>query len=218
MKPDFLQSADRKPLRDIVYERILTALLDGAFAQGERLRDTDLAQQLGASRTPVREALLLLANHGHVEALPGRGFRVAQLTYEEAAEVYPLLALLELEALRTSLPCSDGQKATLSSCLQAMTKEDTGIAQVIRLDQHFHEILLAGSPNQRLQKMIWSLRDTVSRYETNYFSSSTSRGSSTAEHEAIVAAFVQGRRDEAIEALRGHWQRSTKGLLDLIAR
>ena len=217
MNTDSLQAPDRKPLRDILYERILAALLDGVFEQGERLRDTDLAEKLGASRTPVREALLLLANHGHLEALPGRGFRVAQLTFEEANEVYPLLSLLEIEALRCSAPCTKEQKAVLESQIQWMQKRSSTLSESIHLDQEFHQVLLSGNPNGHLEAMIKKLRRNIIRYETTYFAEPEVSHQSIQEHQTILDAFVTGTRKQAMDALHSHWQRSSSELLKLIS-
>ncbi|HET7241138.1 MAG TPA: GntR family transcriptional regulator, partial [Gemmatimonadales bacterium] len=89
----------RAPLRDQVYLDLLQRVQRGTIAPGSRIRDTDIARQLGVSRTPVREALIRLAREGALHAEVGRGFRVRSLATDELREVGAILAVLEPLAL-----------------------------------------------------------------------------------------------------------------------
>ncbi len=84
-------AVDRSLLRDDVYRRLRDAIVDGTFAPGEQLRDGELAEWLGVSRTPVREALVRLEQEGFVTITPRRGVRVRELTRRDVLEVNEVL-------------------------------------------------------------------------------------------------------------------------------
>ena len=113
----------RRPnqVREAVYRHLKDLLLSGRFSPGERLSEPLLAQELGVSRTPVREALMRLAEEGLVELVPGKGARVRVFAPEEVEEVYGVRALLEGEAAReAALRATPWELAELERLLQAI--------------------------------------------------------------------------------------------------
>src|SRR3954449_7857359 len=94
----------RTPLRSDLIEEITTRVLDGRFAAGARVNEVHLARELGVSRTPLREALIGLADRGLLVSAPGRGFLVPPFDPDEARRLYPLVAELEALALRWTSP------------------------------------------------------------------------------------------------------------------
>src|SRR3954463_4331749 len=105
----------REPLRDQVYQAVLARIYRGELPPTRRVRDTDLASQLGVSRTPVREALLRLAREGVLEADMGRGFSVRPLDATEMRESGAILSSLEQLALQLSGEIPDERLARLSA-------------------------------------------------------------------------------------------------------
>src|SRR5260370_14947627 len=103
MKSHMLEKIDRIPLREHVYELLQQAIVSGELPPGQRIRDLDLAAQLGVSRTPVREALQRLEDEGLVETLPGSLTRVVPLDTQAARETFPVVATLHALATRLAV-------------------------------------------------------------------------------------------------------------------
>lgn len=158
----------RTPIRERVYTRLKARILSGELGPGERLTEEHLAEQLEASRTPVREALHKLASEGLIRALPTRGFRVSGDSREEMEEVFELRAVLEAYALR--LACeriSPEDLETLQGFIQqaeeAYGRED--IDGVFHWNTLFHDTLNdLVSHKPRLHQLIADLRKYVLRY------------------------------------------------------
>src|SRR5207248_7307904 len=103
MQSHTLEKIDRIPLRERVYHLVQRAIVSGELHPGQRVRDLDLAIQLGVSRTPVREALQRLEDEGLVEALPGALTRIVPLDTQAAHEAFPVVAVLHALATRLSV-------------------------------------------------------------------------------------------------------------------
>src|SRR2546421_11496214 len=103
MESQTLEKIDRIPLRERVYKLVQRAIVSGELHPGQRVRDLDLAAQLGVSRTPVREALQRLEDEGLVEALPGALTRIVPLDTQAARAAFPVVAVLHALATRLSI-------------------------------------------------------------------------------------------------------------------
>ena len=112
--PPTAPGVDRSLLRDDVYRRLRDAIVDGTFAPGEQLKDLDLAAWLGVSRTPVREALLRLAQGGLVLARPGRSTIVSTLDARDIRDARDVVAAMHEVAVREAVPGLT--KADLAGC------------------------------------------------------------------------------------------------------
>ncbi|HKK08027.1 MAG TPA: GntR family transcriptional regulator, partial [Gemmatimonadota bacterium] len=135
---------NRPPLREQIREIVREWLISGELEPGSDLNERELAEQLGASRTPVREALLLLALEGFVSLSPYRGYFVAPLTREEAHQLYPLIGTLERYALlRGGLPGEEA-RARMDE-IDRDRRADREPARLIELDRAWHDALLSGS-------------------------------------------------------------------------
>jgi DNA-binding GntR family transcriptional regulator len=204
----------RRPLRTDVHQEILERILRAELRPGARVRDAQLAQDLGVSRTPVREALLRLERDGFLEASVGRGFTVRPLTDREVREVYPLIWTLEGLALRSSAPPSRAALAELDAVTSAIERTPPEVAACIALDTHWHRLLLAGCPNARLLGMIADLKEVARRYEFAYMRVPDLVSVSVRDHREVVKAFAEGRVERAAALLEGHWRFSMQALLD----
>jgi len=203
----------RQPLRADVHEALLALILQGDLAPGQRLRDTELAQRLGVSRTPVREALLRLEREGFITSQLHQGFSVKPLAEDEIRDLYPLVGLLECSALeRMPAPPAD-QLARLEAAGQALHQADAGPVDRIELDQAWHRTLLAGCPNQHLLRILADLKQILFRYEYTFMQEAQWVEESTHEHEAIARALAGGRRPEAVTLLDRHWERTMQVIL-----
>jgi DNA-binding GntR family transcriptional regulator len=202
----------RIPLRDDVSREILRLIHVGELTPGTRIRDSTLSAKLGVSRTPVREALLRLSRDGHLEAIPGKGFRVRALDPNEIRDVGTILSTLEPLALRLCPDFSREQLDRLAALDRRMEATRGDPATSIELHDDWHGILLEGCLNRRLVQMVSTLRQTPRRYLHAYMRQTGGLSLSTGQHAKILDALGRGDRDPAIRHLEQHWRRGTEEL------
>ena len=202
----------RAPLRDQVYLDLLQRLQRGAIAPGSRIRDTDIARQLGVSRTPVREALIRLAREGALHAEVGRGFRVRSLATDELREAGAILAVLEPLALDLVPEFSAERLASLGAIARRLEQTRGDIDACIELDDEWHRLLLTDCPNRQLLTLIEMLRQTPRRYLRHYLQQAGRLSLSTVHHGRIAEALRRGDRAAARALLERRW---TKGLEEI---
>ena len=142
-----------KPLRDVVFEHLREAIIKGKLKPGERLMEMQLAEELGVSRTPVREAIRKLELEGLVIMIPRRGAYVADLSIKDVAETFEIR--LALEALAASLAA---ERITPEECEEmdrlleriGESIRQNDVKQTAALDEEFHNLLYQASRNDRL--------------------------------------------------------------------
>ncbi|MEU8821860.1 GntR family transcriptional regulator [Actinoplanes sp. NPDC048796] len=206
----------RSLLRDNAYQSIRDAIVDGTLAPGERLNDVELAQWLGVSRTPVREALARLEEAGLVQTKPGRYTMVSPLDGRAARaaqtvtaamhelavrEAVPRLSADEIEAMRTA-------NARFAEALQA---HDVDAA--IAADDEFHGIAVTASANPVLRSVVDQFTPMLRRLERLRFSSLDGRAS-VALHARIITLCEAGDAEGAAAAARDNWM-SLEQVFDL---
>jgi DNA-binding GntR family transcriptional regulator len=202
----------RKPLRDQAYQQILALVHRGDLAPGTRVKDTTLASQLGVSRTPVREALLQLAQEGVLAADMGRGFSVGRLELLEMRETGVVLTELEILALRTSPGVAAGRLTRLSEVDRELSLLRSDVDRIVSLEEEWHRELLAECPNHRLKQMIANLWQVPRRYMRAYLRDARRVSLSTQHHTRIIEALRRGDRETAEVRLRHHWERGMEEL------
>ena len=206
----------RVPLREQVHRAIEGKILRDELTSGARLSDLVLAQELGVSRTPVREALLRLEGEGFLEAAPGRGFFVKALSAGEVREVYPILWTLEVLALRSSGPPSPSGLAELGRInaeLAELAEAGDDPERRIELDVAWHRTLLEGCGNQQLMALIDSVKAVIRRYEYAYMQNAGLIPVSTRSHDEIARMVARGDVDAAAPLLESHWRLGQDKLL-----
>lgn len=206
----------RKPLRADVHKELLGLILQGTLTPGQRLRDTELAQALGVSRTPIREALLRLEREGFISSQLHQGFSVKPLSESEIRDVYPLVGLLECSALDEIPDPSPAKIGQLNLLSEAMQQEGSDALRRIELDEAWHKALVAESGNQHLARILDDLKRILFRYEYAFMQVSQWVTASTEEHRAIVASLERGKRREAVRLLDTHWDRTMKAILSTV--
>ncbi|MBH0129314.1 GntR family transcriptional regulator [Salinibacterium sp. NK8237] len=197
----------RSLLRDDVYTSIRDAIVDGTFAPGERLRDTELEKWLGVSRTPIREALLRLERGGLVVSHPGKATLVAPHDPASTLGVQQVTAALHELAARLALPvvtaeqlsAMDEANARFAAALDA---EDVDGA--LDADDDFHNVFITASGNETIAQVLGQLTPVLRRVERMRFSSHSGR-ESVPQHELIVKHARAGEIDEALVAVRENW-------------
>ncbi|HYC30932.1 MAG TPA: GntR family transcriptional regulator [Gemmatimonadales bacterium] len=197
----------RSPLGDQVYSEVVTLLHRGELLPGTRVRDSAIAERLGVSRTPAREALLRLSREGLLDAGPGRGFRVRPLDRAELRDVGAILAELEPLALRLSPDLAPDRLRRLDELVKQMEQSRGDAGRVIELDETWHQTLLDGCPNRRLLDLIASLRRVPRRYLHAYLREAGRLGLSTLHHTRLLAALRAGDRAGATGLLERRWRR-----------
>ncbi|WP_287370368.1 GntR family transcriptional regulator [Oceanithermus sp.] len=194
-------------VREAAYERLKRRILEGVLRPGARLSEPALAQALGVSRTPVREALQRLAQEGLVELRPGRGARVRVLSPREVEEVYEVRALIEGEAAaRAAGRCDEAGLHRLEAALDALeTADPDDYAAQIAADERFHALLVAAGGNRVLEQVFHDLDAALAL--TRQFSRDLNQTPETrAQHRAIVAAIRAGDAAAARAAAEAHVQ------------
>jgi DNA-binding GntR family transcriptional regulator len=198
---------ERDLLRDRAYTTLRDAIVDGTLAPGERLRDQELTEWLGLSRTPVREALSRLEQDGLVETEPQRFTRVAPLDRRAARDAFPIVAAIHALAAEIGVP-----KLTAAD-LEAMSNANARFAQALKAvdvdaalnaDDDFHAVLLTASANTELTKTLDRLMPRLRRLERLRFSSLAGRAS-VRQHDAILGAAGQHDVTTTAERVRENW-------------
>jgi DNA-binding GntR family transcriptional regulator len=196
----------RTPLRSDLIEEITTRVLDGRFAAGARVNEVHLARELGVSRTPLREALIGLADRGLLVSAPGRGFLVPPFDPDEARRLYPLVAELEALALRWTSPL---ELAGLPDALDVVADEMAVALErgedLSEVDERWHALLLSRCPNAHLLRLIGQTKPLLKRYESCYFGGAARAAESIGEHRRIAAALRDGDLPAASAVLVRNW-------------
>lgn len=195
------------PLRDIVFNTLRQAILKGELAPGERLMEVNLAQKLGVSRTPVREAIRKLELEGLVMMIPRRGAEVARISEKNLRDV--LEVRRGLEELAMELACAritenqimELKKANVNFENSLTSNDVTAIAEA---DEHFHEIIYKATGNEKLIQVINNIKEQMYRYRLEYIKDSAKRHDLVAEHKEIVAALERQNLQEARTRMRKH--------------
>ena len=202
----------RQTLRDQIRDAIRKRIIRGDLAAEAKLVETDLAQELGVSRTPLREALIALEQEGFLEALPGRGFSVLPLDAEEYRDLAEIIGHLEAFALGRSAPPTPRQIQELRTAndelRQASDIQDPQQQADRRLqaDLTFHNILLDQCPNQKLLDLLNHLKQQWRRYEYAFWSTVTTEARSADQHAGIIEALAANDLPEAARRLEANWQ------------
>jgi DNA-binding GntR family transcriptional regulator len=208
----------RRALRHDVRHEILAMIFDGRLPAGERINERDLGAELQVSRTPIREALLGLEGEGFVESRPARGFAPVPLSARDVNEVYPMLAALEILALRSTPP--DRLRRTLPELErladQMAAAEEARRAQA--LDDRWHDRLVEDCGNERLLRTLASLKRVVRRYELAWMADDARVETSTEQHHAIVEALGRDDVDRAAELLDLNWRYTMAEMLAWLTR
>ncbi len=195
-----LKTDDDLPLRDEVFNTLRQAILTGELKPGERLMEIHLANRLGVSRTPVREAIRKLELEGLVTMIPRRGAEVAQITEQSLKDVLEVRRCLD--ALCAELACdriSAEQLGRLkAACGDFERAVKAGDARVIaQKDVQLHDIILEATGNRRLIQMVNNLAKQMYRYRFEYIKDYTMHGRLIEEHRALYEAIREKDRETA---------------------
>jgi DNA-binding GntR family transcriptional regulator len=203
----------RDNLSDAVVVELRNRIVDGRLPEGERINEVQLSQQLGVSRTPVREALARLAHEGALRSVPRIGYFVRPLTVEEFEQLYAIRPLLDPEALRMAgIPSKERLEKLrqINDRIAAANDPDA----IIDLDDQWHLELLAGCPNEVLLDLVRQFMRRTRRYEIGLMRDGINVDVTHASHKSILAALRRRDLDAACSALKKNLQTGFEPILD----
>jgi DNA-binding GntR family transcriptional regulator len=214
-----------EPLIDSVYARLRDLILSNVLRAGQKLVDRDLAEQLGVSRTPIREALGRLAMMGLVEARSRRGYYVKQYTAGEMTDLYDFRRILEVSAAR--LAAQNAQPDQLREFERILAESEklaanpSNHARTVELDLEIHSLVARASGNTALHQAIQNLMDKVTCFIwVDWVDSATADAASIAaahsEHKELIERIMDKDADGAAERLGSHIDNAREGLATLI--
>lgn len=195
------------PLRDVVFNTLRQAILTGELKPGERLMEIHLANKLGVSRTPIREAIRKLELEGLVTMIPRRGAEVAQITGKSLQDV--LEVRRSLDALCAELACErisdeDIQKleAACKEFEEATRKGD--MRAIASADVSLHDIIVQATGNKRLVQLVNNLAEQMYRYRFEYIKDFSVYSRLIEEHRVIFEAIRDKNKEVAAAAAVTH--------------
>lgn len=207
-----------KTARQRVYTQLKQWIVNGTLAPEEKISDLDLADYFSVSRTPVREAMQLLADQNLILISPGKDTRVAPIDMEQAKYTYQLIAQLYATAMEFAFPnFKDSDLLGLEKLNQefslACIHRDFEKAHLC--DRKFHSYFLNICPNDFLTNFIATMDCHVERIETLYFKyPGDFRRESVAQHNAIIQALRERKLEEAVAATKHNWLQTLDSLGD----
>lgn len=205
------------PRGEFVYKALLEGIRAGRILPGDRIREEDVAQSLGVSRTPVREALQHLQARRLVEMAPGRGIVVVELNTQQVMELYAMREVLEGAAARFAaqhaLPAEIAMMRELTDEFDAAK----GDAQLLaRINASLHRTIYEAARNRYMHEALNNLEDALSLLQNTTFSLPERHASASAEHRAIVDAIEKRDSDAAESISRAHIREAQRARLRML--
>lgn len=201
---------NHRPLREIVYEELKMQILTGEIKPGTRMMEVELAEDMGVSRTPIREAIRKLEKEGLVIIEPRRGAYASEASIEDMVSILEVRE--ELEGLAASLAAqrmTENYKNRLIEAAegfkQALVEGDT--EKLIQEDTLFHHIIVDATENKVLVNMVEQLQERVLRFRYLYYSDFKRAEMMPAEHQEIIEGILSGDSKVARAAAEVHIER-----------
>lgn len=205
------------PLREVVFNTLRDAILKGELKPGEHLMEVQLANKLGVSRTPIREAIRQLEAEGLVVMTPRKGAVVAEITKEDLTDVLEVRKTLEKFAVE--LACSNINNEELERLHQCheifKSAFDSGELTVIaNKDEEFHDVIYGASRNKRLIQILNNLREQIYRYRLEYIKDEEKRFILIDEHDKLINAIENKDVATAKEVIEAHIDNQEQTILE----
>lgn len=207
------------PLRDVVFNTLRQAILTGELKPGERLMEIHLANRLGVSRTPIREAIRKLELEGLVTMIPRRGAEVAQITEKSMSDV--LEVRRAMDALCAQLACERMTEEELGklreACEQFERATATGdVKKIAQADVNLHDIILQATGNSRLIQLVNNLSEQMYRYRFEYIKDFSQHERLVEEHRIIYESLAHRDREQAARAAETHIDNQKRAIIHQI--
>jgi DNA-binding GntR family transcriptional regulator len=211
----------RRSLHDELVDRLRRQIVEGGLAPGDKISEKDLCETYGVSRTPLREALKVLAREGLVVLTPNRGAHVSMLTVADLEEAFPVIGALE--ALAGELACARATDAEIAAIARLHEKMAAAYRRgdrqgYFRLNQQIHEAMAEAARNPTLNQMRATLDGRVSRARYYANISAARWAQAMDEHEEILAALTARDAGKLGLALKSHLRHKLETLRAVIQR
>lgn len=211
-----MQMNEFLPLRDVVFNTLRQAILTGELKPGERLMEIHLADKLGVSRTPIREAIRKLELEGLVTMIPRKGAEVARITEKSMNDV--LEVRRAMDALCAELACERITDEETEQLCQACVAFETAVKtrdvkKIAQADVELHDIIVKATGNQRLVQLINNLSEQMYRYRFEYIKDTSQHQRLIEEHRVIYESILKKDRETASQAARVHIDNQKKAII-----
>ena len=207
------------PLRDVVFKTLRDAILRGDLKPGERLMEMHLAEELGVSRTPIREAIRMLEQEGLAITIPRKGAQVAGMTEKD---LYDVLEIRDaLDELAVSKACEKVNKKSLSKLAEAMRDFEKSVASgnvraIVSSDERFHDVIYAMTDNPKLVNIVSNLREQMYRYRYEYVKDNADYRQLVSEHTCIVDGLRRQNKEYVKSVMHTHLENQVAGVRKVI--
>ena len=196
------------PLRDVVFNTLRQAILRGELKPGERLMEVQLANKLGVSRTPIREAIRKLELEGLVLMIPRKGAEVADITEKSLMDVLEVRKALEELAVQLCCDKITGKEIEelhrAADDFRRILKTSDDVTEIAEADVRFHDIIYLATGNQKLIQILNNLREHMYRYRVECIKRKESHPILIAEHEEIIRRIENKEKKEAADIVCRH--------------
>lgn len=207
---------DYLPLREVVFNTLRDAILTGELKPGEHLMEIQLAERLGVSRTPVREAIRKLELEGFAVMVPRKGAEVANITEKNLKDVLEVRKALEELAVRLTCermkPDDLGKLEKQNERFEEALKK-ANLTEWVQEDIKFHDIIYAAADNDRLNQILNNLRQQMYRYRREYLKNKENHEEVVREHNEIIKALQEKKSDEAARVIKKHIDNQETGVI-----
>ncbi len=208
-----------KPLRDVVFETLRDAIITQVLKPGERLMEIQLADEMGVSRTPVREAIRKLELEGLVVMVPRKGAYVAGVSMKDIHEVYEVRAALEMLAVTlaaeriTDEELDALERQVLKESEVEKNGDEHALDNIIYIDSTFHDIIYQAAHNQRLVQFVNILQEQLQRFRAASLSRPGRSKTALVEHKQIVEALAERNGELAAKLAKEHIENAENAMI-----
>ncbi len=221
MKDFKIKIEEPKLLSEDIAESIKKAIIRGKFKPGEKISEGELAESMGTSRTPLREAFRKLENEGFIEIIPRKGAVVTEIYPEEASDLYQIKSVLEGLAAKLAMSRITEKEIDKLEKINEDLKsliDKNDIEMFYKTHQRFHEVFVKSCGNDRLIQMVRNLNDHFKRYGIVSLTLPGQFENATRQHAEIVEAFRQGDEKQVEAKVRKNVMTGGRVLVDHLSR
>lgn len=218
---NFVDKGEGVSLRDMVYFELKEAIMRGELAPGLRLMEIPIAEQLGVSRTPVREAIKRLEEDGLVIITPGCGAKVSGIRGKDVTDALDVRVVVETMAVRLAAKNIGAEQIEelkrINNEIRRAVREGN-IAAISVNDSRLHHAICEAAGNKVLLKVMRELETLVLRYRVEYIKSIASYNEILDEHDAVIRAVAAGDAEMAAKLVESHIMRQKNCICEIIKR
>ncbi len=206
--PSTPRDVDRVSAQQQIYNTLKDWIVDGTLVPGEFINDSEIAKYFSVSRTPVREAILLLSQQDFVKIMPSKGTKVTETSEEAAAFIYEAISCLSAEiarlAVRKQKPGDIDELKRLNARF-AFIMEAQDYSRILEADTNFHNYILKMADNPYMESCWRQILPHAHRYELLYFKSGINKEQSVTDHDDIIRAIADKSEGEAARFSQQNW-------------